>query len=70
MLTALFVVSALAQVETDTSQNRKYAAALETQISCWQKPEPTKAIRALQQASIISKRTYNVVDSVSFFKVK
>lgn len=66
----LFMVGAMAQVKTAAAQDKRFADALEAQISCGEKLEPIKAIRALQKAGIISKSAYIVVDSVSYFKVR
>src|SRR5437762_1656882 len=69
VLTVLLAVSAMGQVKTAASQYKEFADALETQVSCAQKPEPIKAIRALRKAGIISRTPYNVVDSISYFRV-
>src|SRR5437667_12719303 len=59
-----------AQVEAAPVQNQKFADALQDQVSCGQKPEPAKAIRALQKEGIVSNKPYNIVDSVSFFRLQ
>jgi len=51
---------------TDTS---KFAEALEAQISCKEKVQPAKAIRALQRAGVIS-ATYDEEDSINIYRVK
>ena len=71
IVTALLLgISATAQVKTGAPQNKKFADALEAQVSCGRELEPVKAIRALQKAGIISKSQYIVVDSINYFKVK
>src|SRR5438445_5099348 len=70
VLAVVLAVSAMGQVKNAASQYKKFADALETQVSCAQKPQPTKAIRALQKAGIISRTPYNVVDSISYFRVR
>lgn len=73
---AFYVVATLALTANVTAQrttapaNKKFAEALEAQISCRQKPQPSKAIRALQNAGIAFRQPYNSVDSVNYFKIK
>jgi hypothetical protein len=67
----VFAANYMAQTRvTNAPGTKKYAEALEAQITCKQKVQPLKAIRALQKAGIISPTTYIVSDSVSFFRVK
>jgi hypothetical protein len=69
VIAVVLAVSAMGQVKTAASRYKAFADALEAQISCAQKPDPTKAIRSLNKAGIISRTPYNVVDSVSYFRV-
>jgi hypothetical protein len=70
LITVALAAGVSAQVKTQAAQNQKFAAALEAQVSCIEKVEPVKAIRALQRAGIISKNPHIVIDSVSYFKVR
>ena len=71
LLCVLLVGKANAQNQSNRSDaNSRYSAALEDQIGCKQEPNPAKAIRALQQATIIEKTHYLNFDSISYFKAK
>jgi len=52
------------------SVRSKFAAALEDQIRCSEKPEPYRAIRALQRAGLVRRNYYINVDSLSYFRVR
>jgi len=67
-----FAIAAPAQNKSTSpaaADTNKFAAALEAQISCKEKVQPAKAIRALQRAGVIS-RTYAEEDSINFYRVK
>jgi hypothetical protein len=49
---------------------KKYQLALETQLSCSQTPQPSKAIQALQQAGVIAKQSYFAPDAIKYFKTR
>ncbi len=68
-VTLVLTANVPAQRKTDPS-DKKFAAALEAQISCRQKLQPSKAIRALQNAGILPRHPYNSVDSVNYFRIK
>ena len=68
-LTLTLTANVTAQRNADPS-NQNFADALEAQISCRQKPQPSKAIRALQRAGFLARRPYNSVDSVNYFRIK
>lgn len=59
----------LSQTRLDSNQMNMFAKALEDQISCNQKIDPIKAIRALKKVGIISGRAYITIDSLNYFRV-
>src|SRR6478672_4845833 len=70
---AIFVFIALLAFSTNAtaqSASSKFAAALEDQIRCSEKPEPYRAIRALQRAGLVKRNYYINVDSLSYFRVQ
>ena len=56
--------------ESLAQTNDKFSSALESQLSCKNAPEPAKAIGALQRAEMIERRSYFVIDSVNYFRVR
>jgi hypothetical protein len=67
---ALILLIYLASVSLSQSSTAKFAAALEDQIRCTKKPEPSRAIGAMQRAGIIRQNHYINVDSISYFRVR
>jgi len=67
VFTAVLVFSSSVNAQ---SANSKFAAALEDQIRCSEKPEPYRAIRALQRAGLVKRNYYINVDSLSYFRVQ
>ncbi len=49
-------------------EGEQFSVALESQISCGQNPDPIRAVRALQRAGILNRRSYHIYDSLSYFK--
>lgn len=56
--------------EASTQTNEKFSAALESQLGCRNKPEPAKAIGALQRTGIIERRSYLNLDSLNYFHAR
>src|SRR5687768_15906316 len=56
--------------ESSPQTNDKFSTALESQLSCKNAPEPAKAIGALQRAGMLERRSYFVIDSVNYFRVR
>jgi len=56
--------------EASAQTNNKFSTALESQLSCKEKPKPAKAIGALQRMGIIYRRPYFGVDSLNYFHVR
>jgi hypothetical protein len=56
--------------EASTQTKDKFSVALESQLACGNKPEPAKAIGALQRTGIIERRSYFSLDSVNYFHAR
>jgi hypothetical protein len=56
--------------EASAQTNDKFSTALETQLSCKETPEPSRAIGALIRAGIIERSAYISIDSINYFRVR
>ena len=56
--------------EASTRTSDKFSAALESQLTCRNAPEPARAIGALQRTGIIERRSYLNLDSLNYFHVR
>jgi hypothetical protein len=56
--------------EPSTQTTDRFSAALEVQLTCTNKPDPAKAIGALQRSGVIQRRPYFNIDSVNYFHAR
>lgn len=56
--------------EPSTQTTDRFSAALEVQLTCTNRPDPAKAIGALQRSGVIQRRSYFIIDSVNYFHAR
>src|ERR1044072_5320030 len=56
--------------EPSTRTTDRFSAALEVQLTCTNKPDPAKAIGALQRSGGLHRCSYFIIDSVNYFHAR
>ena len=69
LILALLVATVAEVSAQSNAQSKKYAAQLEQMLACKSNPKPGKFLIELRRSGFISK-TYTVVDTISYFKLR